>query len=425
MKKRIAVMLLLLVLGIVSIPFSVFAEDDPEVISASEAEWGGDLDNIVVTVHTNKDVDQIILNSGQGEILLTPSTVYSEDDILGNNEVMDLNGDLEVTREDYEIEKAHVEGSCKDYTSTVRCSHCGAADIDSDGDIDEDDLQMIDDHINGNCSLEDCYFHGTRTYREDDPDNANQYIWTFHYTPTIAGVDTMTLTPQSITSTDTRSGDPMTLTIHAEEFKDPEILRYGLVPNQNKYLIGTTVTVYAVTPLETDKVVFTYDTESKEADTWDSIDYDNSEKTWCQSFVVTAAGMRDFSITGYGDQSENSYIAGETITFTEKIVDPQVLSNNRSVITHVDTWTSSSTDAEGNVHTTVHYHYWYTITVTAVCNADTDYVIFQTPSGSVSDYSYGTSGGNHVFSTTWTSENSGESATASAYASITVYPSDF
>jgi hypothetical protein len=422
MKKKTIFLIILFILGIVSIPFYVLAEEYPQVLKASETEWGSDLDNIMITIHTNKDVDQIILNSGQGEFILSPETNYSEDDLRGNNEVMDMNGDLEVDRQDYEILKKHIEGSCKDYTATVRCSHCGAADINGDEVIDEADLQMLDDHITGKCSLEDCYFHGERTYREETEDG---FTWKFHYTPTIAGTDTMTLTPQAVTSTGTRNGDVQTVVIKSEEYKNPKILRYRLVPNQNKYLIGSTVTVYAVTPLETDKVAFTYGAETKETDTWTAIDYDASEKTWRQSFVVNTVGMNIFTITGYGKQSNNGFIAGETVTFKEKVVDPQVVSTNRLVVTHVDTWTTSSTDDDGNVTTTVHHHYWYTITVTATCNGDTDYVVFHTPSGSASDYSYASSGGNRIFSTSWTSESSGETASANAYATIVVYPSDF
>lgn len=422
MKKKTIFLIISFILGIVSIPFYVLAEEYPQVLKASETEWGNNLDNIMITIHTNKDVDQIILNSGQGEYLLTPETNFSVDDIRGNNEVMDMNGDLEVDWDDYNVLKNHVEGGCKDYTSTIRCSHCGAADINGDAIIDETDLKMVEDHLNGECELEDCYFHGTRSYWEETDEG---YTWTFHYTPTIEGTDTLTMTPQAIISTGIRSGETQTLVIKSEEYKNPEILRYKVVPNQNKYLIGSPITVYAVTPLETDKVIFTCGAQQKEAAEWNSIDYEKAEKTWCQNFVVNLAGMESFSITGYGKQSSENFIAGERVDFTEKVVDPKVINLNRSVITHVDTWTTSSTDEEGNVHTTTHHHYWYTITVTATCNVDTDYVIFQTPSGAVSDYTYGSSGGSHLFSTSWTSESSGEGATANAYATILVLPTEF
>lgn len=413
-------MLIVILLGILVIPISVFGKSDPEVVTAFGSKWGEDLDNIMITVKTNKDVDQIILKSGQGEFILSPETNYGEEDLRGNNEAMDMNGDLEVDEKDNEILKKHLEGGCKDFTATVRCSHCGAADVNGDDKIDEADLKMLEEHINGKCKLEDCYFHGKQVYREETDDG---FTWSFHYTPTIEGTDVMSLTPQSVTSTGKRNGEVYQLTIKAEEFKNPEILDTQIIPNQNKYLIGSSFTVYATTPLETDKVVFDYNNSVLTTDSWTSIDYEKCEKTWSQTFSANQSGIKDVTITGFGKQSNNSFIAGEPVNLTITVVDPKVLSCNTMITdVYIERWTTTSTDAGGNVITTVNERYWYTHTVTAVCNNDTDYVAFQTPNGTITDYSFSESEGNRQFSTSWVDNNNSGTASANAFATIIVYP---
>ncbi|MEA4805011.1 dockerin type I repeat-containing protein [Acetobacterium wieringae] len=449
MKKRIIIAFCLLILCMtLMIPLSVLANDDPAVLSAAEFNWGTDLDNIVITIKTNKDVDQIVLSSGQGDLLLTPETNYTEEDLRGNNEAMDMNGDLEVDQKDYDILKKHVDGTepgkekegCKQFTATVRCSHCGAADIDGDGKIGASDLTMLQSHLDGKCTLDDCYFHGKRTYREETED---EYIWTVHYTPTIAGIDIMTITPQSVTSTGTRNGESSTLEIKAEEFKDPEILSYGLVPNQDKYLVfnksSVPVTIFVVTPLETDKVKFQIknqlllsDITEAEVTEWESIDYDKCEKTWKYVYTTNNRGWRDITITGYGEQSEvqGGWIEGTPVSFQKRIVDPQVTSCNTTTVPGwLEVWYtySSSTDAKGNTTTssTRHERQWYDHTTTAICNNDTDYVFFSTSGGSGYNYGYSESGDSRTFQTSWTDLSGSGSGSAYPYATISVYPSEF
>lgn len=380
-------------------------------------------DNITITISSNKDVDQILINSGTGEFLLTPQTEYSDEQLKGNNQVMDMNGDLQVNSEDYDILKAHVDGGCKDYTARERCTHCGAADVNDDGTIDNKDLEMLQSHLDGKCQLEDCYFHGTRINRENDPDHADRNVWSFSYTPTIRGTDHMSFKPQSMTSTGLRTGEQKELTVKAEEFKNPEIIRTGVVPNQNKYLINTPVKVYAVTPLETDQVIFKTNSATFVVNTPESIDYVKAEKTWSKTYNPGTAGNENIKITGQGEQSGNAFLDSVVpVDFTERIVDPQVLNTSNSVQTHSYSWTTSSTDADGKVTTTTHTYYWYTITVNATANADTEYVVFNTPGGAVTDNSYSVAGSNRIFSISWNSTKSGEGASASAYCYISEKP---
>lgn len=451
MRKSIALFILLIVLGIVSIPFSVFAEDDPEVISASsEAGWGSDLDNIMITVKTNKDVDQIILKSGQGEFILSPETNYGEEDLRGNNEAMDMNGDLEVDQLDLEILKKHVDGmepgnekeGCKLFTATVRCSHCGAADIDGDGKIDASDLAMLESHLDGKCTLDDCYFHGKRTYREETED---EYIWSVHYTPTIAGTDIMTITPQSITSTGTRNGEPSTLEIKAEEFKDPKIIRAWLVPNQNKYLINTVIDAHVVTPLECDAIsvgsMWHFDERDKiegdPASEYTSyikteINFETKEKTWVVPVTYGERLTMAYGIIGAGIKSDGSLLTHEDdptylygALLPVRWIKPEVITCTTSITdSWVERWTTDSPpDAEGNVVTTQHTRNWYTHTVTAVCHNNTDYVIFQTPEGTVTDTTYkATPDNTNTFSTSWTNNSSSGEGSAEAFATIITKP---
>lgn len=398
---------------------AVYAEGAKAFIGAA----GTSGDNITITISSNKDVDQILINSGTGEFLLTPQTEYSDEQLKGNNQVMDMNGDLQVNSEDYDILKAHVDGGCKDYTARERCPHCGAADVNDDGVIDNKDLEMLQSHLDGNCQLADCYFHGTRINRKNDPNDPTRYIWSFSYTPTIRGTDHMSFTPQSLTSTGLRTGEQKDLSVKAEEFKNPEIIRAGTLPNQNKYLINTPVKVYAVTPLETDQVIFKTNSATFVVNTPESIDYLKAEKTWSKTYNPGTAGNENIKITGQGEQSGNTFLdSAVPIDFTERIVDPQILSTSNSVQTHSYSWTTSSTDAKGKVTTTTHTYYWYTITVTATANADTEYVVFNTPGGAVTDNSYSVSSNNRIFSTSWDSTNSGESASASAYCYISEKP---
>ncbi|WP_126981253.1 hypothetical protein [Acetobacterium bakii] len=375
-----------------------------------------DNDDIMITIHTNKDVDQIIVNSGAGEFLLTPITTYSDEQLKGNNQIMDMNGDHQVDDKDLEILQTHLDGGCKDYTATARCSHCGATDINMDDKIDDKDLKLLKAHLDGKCKLDDCYFHGIR---ENRTETADGYIWSFHYTPTIRGMDDMTYTPQSITTTGTRSGEVMALSVHAEEYKNPVILKKSTQPNQNKYLIGSSITLSAVTPLETDQVVFKTNKETLIATSPDSTDYVKKEKTWKQSFVADTAGNENITIIGQGEQSNNTYLPSEVpANYIEKIVDPRVLSTGSSSTRHENRWTTSATDVDGKVTITEHVDVWYTITATATANADTDYVVFNTPNGNVTDNSSYNSGGNKCFSTSWTSGGSGGSAGATAYCNI-------
>ncbi len=332
---------------------------------------------------------------------------------------MDMNGDLQVNSDDYDILKAHIDGGCKDYTAKERCPHCGAADINDDGMIDNNDLKMLQRHLDEKCKLDDCYFHGTRMNREEDPDNEDQYIWSFNYTPTIRGTDNMTFKPQSVTTTGIRTGDEKELTIKAEEFKNPEIIRAGVFPNQDKYLINTSVKIYAVTPLETDRVIFETQSEKFVVDIPESIDYVKAEKTWSKTYNPDTAEDEDITITGQGEQSSGTYKeSDEPVTFSEKIVNPQIIDTDKSTVKHVQRWTTHSTDADGNVSITEHVDTWYTITVKATANADTDYVVFDTPHGDVTDKTYTTSDSNRLFSTSWTSESSGETASAEAFCTI-------
>jgi len=403
-RKQTIVLVFMLLLGMLLMPLSVFAEDPA---------------NITITIHTNKDVDQLVMNSGMGEFLVTPHTEYSDEEQKGNNQAMDMNGDLKVDQTDYDILKAHVDGGCKDYTATVRCSHCGANDINGDGKIDQADLDMLKSHLDGKCQLADCYFHGTRINREIDPDDPNKYIWAFIYTPTIAGTDNITFKPQSMTTTGTRTGATKAVEIKAEEYKNPEIIKSWTDPKQDKYLINSTVELFAVTPLETDQVTFTTVQGTFVIKAPDSINYDKCEKTWKKTLVVNQAGVQNFTVTAQGEQSNNTYKSTKTpFKYTERIVDPKVTSTNRNVQTHSYSWTTSTTDAEGNVSTSTHTTYWYTITVTAVANADTDYVVFNTPGGQVTATTYYQSGNNRNFSTSWTSSSSGDSASSSAFATI-------
>lgn len=421
MNKRKIVFLasLTILLSVPSIKPIVYAEG----VKAFIGTVGTSGDNITITISSNKDVDQILINSGIGEFLLTPQTEYSDEQLKGNNQVMDMNGDLLVNSEDYDVLKAHIDGGCKDYTAKERCTHCGATDVNDDGVIDNKDLVMLQSHLDGNCQLADCYFHGNRINHKDDPDHADQYIWSFNYTPTIRGTDNMSFKPQSITSTGTRTGDEKDLSVKAEEYKNPEIIRAGAIPNQNKYLINMPVKVYAVTPLETDQVIFKTNSGTYVVDNPESIDYVKAEKTWSKTFDPGIAGNETIKIVGQGRQSGNSFLdSAVPVAFTERIVDPQVMSTSNSVQTHSYTWTTTSTDAEGKVTTTDHTYYWYTITVTAIANTDTEYVVFNTPGGAVTDSSYSVSGNNRIFSTSWDSTNSGESASASAFCYISEKP---
>jgi hypothetical protein len=405
--KKIVVALCVLFLGLTLIIFPVLADNSTNT------------DNIIITITSNNDVDQIVVNSGMGEFLLTPKTEYSNEELKGNNQVMDMNGDLQVNSDDYDILKAHIDGGCKDYTAKERCPHCGAADINDDGMIDNNDLKMLQRHLDEKCKLDDCYFHGTRMNREEDPDNEDQYIWSFNYTPTIRGTDNMTFKPQSVTTTGIRTGDEKELTIKAEEFKNPEIIRAGVFPNQDKYLINTSVKIYAVTPLETDRVIFETQSEKFVVDIPESIDYVKAEKTWSKTYNPDTAEDEDITITGQGEQSSGTYKeSDEPVTFSEKIVNPQIIDTDKSTVKHVQRWTTHSTDADGNVSITEHVDTWYTITVKATANADTDYVVFDTPHGDVTDKTYTTSDSNRLFSTSWTSESSGETASAEAFCTI-------
>lgn len=449
MKKRIIIAFCLLILGMtLMIPLSVLANDDPAVLSAAEFNWGTDLDNIVITIKTNKDVDQIVLSSGQGDLLLTPETNYAEEDLRGNNEAMDMNGDLEVDLKDLEILKKHVDGmepgkekdGCKLFTATVRCSHCGAADIDGDDEIDVSDLAMLESHLDGHCTLDDCYFHGKRTYREETED---EYIWSVHYTPTIAGTDIMTITPQSVTSTGTRNGESSTLEIKAEEFKDPEIIRAWLVPNQNKYLINTIIDVHVVTPLECDAIHvdnWVYDARDKiEGDPASEgkyfvetqINFETKEKTWIVPVTFGERLTMAYAITGAGIKSDGSFFTHEDdptylygALLPVRWIKPEVITCTTSITdSWVEQWTTSSTDAEGNVTTTHHSRNWYTHTVTAVCHNNTDYVIFQTPEGTVTDTTYtATPSNTNTFSTSWTNNSSSGEGSAEAFATIITKP---
>lgn len=438
MHKHITIACYVLFFVLLLIPLSVSAEDDPAVISATDVNWGTDLDNIMITIKTNKDVDQIILKSGQGELLLTPESNYAEEDLRGNNEVMDMNGDLEVDRKDYDILKKHVDGTkaghesegCKLFTDTVRCSHCGAADIDGDGTIDEMDLTMLNDHLDGHCSLSDCYFHGKRVYREEEND---QFVWSVHYTPTIEGTDIMTITPQAVTSSGVRDGDPHTLEIKAEEYKNPEILRAWIVPRQNKYLINTLCSIYVVTPLECDVLevggLWFYDERDNDGDLSKTyldptIDFEKSEKLWTVPYTYNQRAQFSINISGHGQQSKDTLITGELSLIPVKFIDPQIKSlSTRIASSWVERWTTSTTDAEGNIVTTQHSRNWYTHTVSAVCNDDVDYVVFHTPAGTVNDYTYSVNGSDsRVFSASWTNNSSSGEGSGNAYATIIVYP---
>lgn len=458
MRKQIALLFCLLG-GISIIPLSVQAVDKPEVISAasneelsagawlgtSDYDWENDLDNIMITIVTNQDVDQLVLSSGQGDILLTPLTNYSEEDIRGNNQVMDMNGDLEVTEEDYEILKKHIEGNedeaddaCNLYTNTIRCAHCGAADIDGDGDIDYDDLQMVEDHLNGECTLDDCYFHGTRTYREEDGDN---YIWSFHYTPTIEGIDTMSVTPQAVTSTDVRNGEVFTIDIHAEEYKNPVVLSVKKSPNRYKYYIDELFNVTVVTPIECDMIMVSestyYDPRDKEEIGEEfhnfcddiSIDYENNEKTWVVPYSYPERLAFNLMIVGFAKQSDGYSLNSIFETYIPvRFIDPQVI-NCETTITHTRTvhWTTNDgePDEDGNPTEVPHSKTYYTHTCKAVTNSDVDYVIFETPEGTVTDNTFSNAGDgedHRVFSTSWEDTNLLGEATAQPKAVITTLP---
>ncbi len=441
-RKKVAI-LILVIIAVTSLMLLVPPQEVQAIDTIETAE--DSTGNIIITIHTNKDVDKIVMHTNKGDIDITPSSEYGadEEDLRGNNQVLDVNGDMLVNELDYEIEKAHVEGSCKDFTAKERCPHCGATDIDDDGDIDEDDLAILESHLEGSfsCELDDCYFHGKRTYREEDPEDSSRYIWTINYTPTIAGIDEMTFTPQSYTSTGVVSGEVKTLTIHAEEYKNPEVVKYWVSPeNQDKYLVeyksGKPIIIYAVTPLETDKVKFHIENELDPTDVtevevteWDSIDYDTAEKTWKFYYDTSNRGWRNIEITAYGEQSEDNggWLEGTTITMHERIVDPQVLTCNTTTTAGLlEVWYVpwSYTDADGNSHSgsTRHERQWYNHTTTAVCNDDTDYVYFTTSGGSSYSYSYSTSGDTRTFTKSWTDLSAGATGKAEAYCTIGTTP---
>lgn len=403
-RRRILVILLLL--GVVLIPVSVSAVDDQE-------------NDIMITVKTNKDVDELMVNSERGDFTITPYTTYGDEDIRGNNQVMDMNGDRYITQKDKDILQAHLDGSCKDYTATVRCSHCGAADINGDEKIDNQDMKLLNDHLSSNCKLDDCYFHGVRELRKETSDG---YTWEFHYTPIISGWENMTYTPISQTSTGERKGESQTFKVHSEEYKNPEILTLKVTNNQNKWLINTPITFTVTTPLETDQVIFNTPFGELLAQNPKSINYLKNEKTWERTYTPTSPGIKNIVITGQGEQSNDTFLNGNAVNIYQKIVDPQVLSTSSSTVTHTHVSYSSSTDKDGNVSVTTSYSYTYTITVTAITNLDTDYVIFNTPNGSVTCSSGSTGTGTKSFSTSWTSSSSDSSASAQAFATITSIP---
>lgn len=405
MRKRNFLVLLLL-LGVAFIPNSVSAVADQD-------------NDIMITIKTNKDVDELLVKSERGDFTIAPYTTYGDEDIRGNNQVMDTNGDRFITQQDKDILQAHLDGSCKDYTATVRCSHCGATDINGDEKIDNQDMKLLNDHLNGNCKLDDCYFHGVRELRKETSDG---YTWEFHYTPIISGWENMTYTPMSHTSTGERTGDSETFKVHSEEYKNPEILTLKVTNNQNKWLINTPITFTVTTPLETDQVIFNTPFGELLAQNPKSINYIKNEKTWERTYTPTIPGIKNIIITGQGEQSNDTFLNGTPVKISQRIVDPQILSTGSSVITHTHVSYSSSTDKDGNVSVTTSYSYTYTITITAIANLDTDYVIFSTPNGSVTSSSCSTNTGTKTFSTSWTSSSSDSSASASAFATITNIP---
>lgn len=412
-KKSILIVLIFIVSAGAIFIQSSFTNTVMAVNTAIEVETG----NIFVTLHTNKDVDQIVMNSGTGEYLITPHTEYSDEQLRGNNLSMDINGDHQVDRMDYDILKSHIDGSCETFTAKVRCTHCGATDIDGDGEINNQDLNLLEKHLENKCELDTCYFHGTRIHREQDPDNPNGYVWYLHFTPVIPGIDAITFEPQSVTSTGIREGEVKTLAIHAEEYKNPEILKSWVEPAQDKYLIDKPVTLQAVTPLECDQVTFKTNGGEIRVDEWDSIDYDKNEKTWKTEYTPRMRGYEAFQVIGQGIQS-TGFLNSTSTKFTDRIVEPLVTSQNKSIKTNTYTWTTTSVDIDGNVITTPHTYTWYTITVTAITNADADYVVFSTPHGDVTDMTYSSTGNTRVFSTSWDTPNSGETASVLPHAII-------
>lgn len=412
-KKALVIFLICIVsVGTFSIQSS-FTNTVTAVNTAVETETG----NIFVTIHTNKDVDQIVMNSGTGEYLITPHTEYSDEQLRGNNQLMDINGDHQVDQTDYDILKAHIDGSCKTFTAMVRCTHCGATDINSDGEINNQDLKLLGKHLENKCELDDCYFHGTRIHREEDPDNPSGYVWYLHFTPVIPGIDSITFEPQSVTSTGIREGEIKSLAIHAEEYKNPEILKTWVDPFQDKYLINKPVTLKAVTPLECDQVTFKTNGGEIRVDEWHSIDYDKNEKTWKTEYTPRARGYETYQVTGQGIQS-TGFLDSQIVRLTDRIVEPLVINQNKSVKTNTYTWTTTSLDIDGNVITTPHTYTWYTITVTAITNVDADYVVFSTPHGDIPDMTYSSTGNTRVFSTSWDTPNGDENASALSHAII-------
>lgn len=422
----------------------VYAEGSTIGDLAIEDENG----NLIIYVTTNLDVDSLLMTiDDEDTVEIGSETAYRDEEIFGNNQTMDLNGDHYVNSDDVDIMYEHLHGGeCIDMSSTIRCSHCGATDVNGNGSIDTTDLEMLQAYIDGVCEQDDCYFTGTRVNRTEytEFDGSSGYLWRIYYTPIKDGVRTITFVPRSYVSDDnatTREGESKTIQVHAEEYKNPEIIKaYSAPTDQDKYLVnyksGVPVSLYVVTPLETDYVELDIQNEITASDysevtltEWDSIDYDTSQKYWKYDYVTDIRGWRTVTATGYGLQSDDSSaIVSDPVEFRVHIIDPLVVSGvsissylyytTYYYITH----SGSYTDAEGVVqsysYTTQHVlHNYYMNTARVTCNEDTDYATFSGMSGgNGSVYSYAHSGSNHVFtSSSWVtvdSPASGGSATA-------------
>lgn len=139
---------------------------------------------------------------------ITPTTKFSDEAFRGINQGLDSDGNGVIETKDKEILSDHYKGKCKG--KTIPCLVCGAADINQDGMIDQKDEAMVQAHLDENCSLSDCFFHGTHENRVAVEDG---WLWSIHYQTSHSGSETLTFTPGMIENGGEVKGEAKTLEI--------------------------------------------------------------------------------------------------------------------------------------------------------------------------------------------------------------------